>query len=155
AHLLALRLLALLEHFEHAVGDDEAADDVRRREHDCDEADDPRERALVRLAEHEHRADDDNAVDRVRPRHQRRVQQRRHLRDHLEAEEDREHEDRDLEDEQRVVTHAGTSCLPATHAPDVISSDQSRLSSPPGARWSSSAITFREYSVDAWYGIEL
>ena len=50
--------------------------------------------------EHEHRADDHDAVDRVRARHQRRVQHRRHLRDHLEAEEDREHEDRHLEDEQ-------------------------------------------------------
>ena len=47
--VLLLRRLALLEHLEHAVGDDEAADDVRRREHDRDEADDPHERALVGL----------------------------------------------------------------------------------------------------------
>src|SRR5581483_3728540 len=84
-------------------------------------------------------------VDRVRARHQRRVQQCRHLRDHLEAEEDGEHEDRHLEDQQGVVTHAGAaSFLPATHAPAVISSDQSRLSSPSGARCSSSACTLRE-----------
>src|SRR2546423_10714155 len=31
--------LAALEHLEHAVGDDEAADDICRREHDRDETD--------------------------------------------------------------------------------------------------------------------
>ena len=49
-----LRRLAFLEHLEHPVGDDEAADDVRRREHDGDEADHPRER--VRVGEAERRA---------------------------------------------------------------------------------------------------
>ena len=48
-------------------------------------------------ARDDHRADDHDPVDRVRARHQRRVQHRRHLRDHLEAEEDREHEHRHLE----------------------------------------------------------
>ena len=60
------------------------------------------QRVLVVDAGDEHRADDHDPVDRVRARHQRRVQQRRHLRDHLEAEEDREHEDRQLEDEQAL-----------------------------------------------------
>src|SRR5947209_15496682 len=143
---LALRRVGLLlEHLEHAVGHDEAADDVRGAEHDGEEAHDPHERPLVTDAEHEHRADDDDPVDRVRARHQRRVQQCRHLRDHLEAEKDGEHEDRHLEDQQGVVTHAGAaSFLPATHAPAVISSDQSRLSWPWGARCSSSACTLRE-----------
>ena len=98
---------------------------------------------LVRKAEHDHRADDHDPVDRVRARHQRRVQQRRHLRDHLDADEDRQHQDRHLEDQDRSVAHAATSCLPATQAPAVISSDQSRTSSPSGARCSSSAWTLR------------
>src|SRR5205823_10417614 len=97
-----------------------------------------------------------DAVDRVRPGHERRVQERRHLRDHLEAEEDREDEDRDLEYEKGVVAHAvAASFLPATQAPLVISSLQSSVSSPSGARWRSSAWTLREYSIEAWYGIVL
>ena len=43
----ASRRAALLEHLEHPVGDDEAADDVGRAEHDGDEADDPRQRVRV------------------------------------------------------------------------------------------------------------
>ena len=35
----------------------------------------------------------------------------------------------------------------------MISSSQSRVSCPSGARCSSSACTLREYSIDAWYGI--
>jgi hypothetical protein len=42
----------------------------------------------------EHRADEDDPVDRVRPGHQRRVECRRNLRDHREAAQDREDEDR-------------------------------------------------------------
>src|SRR5581483_8952934 len=80
---------------------------------DREEADDPEERPLVREPEHDHRADDDDAVNRVRPRHEWRVQERRDLRDHLEAEEDREHEDRDLKNQQRVVAHVpGRLSLP-------------------------------------------
>src|SRR4051812_35411785 len=37
------------------------------------------------------------------------MQQRRHFRDHLEAEEDREHEDRDLEGQEEPVAHATAS----------------------------------------------
>ena len=66
----------------------------------------PVSRSGSAIAGDEQRADDDDAVDRVRARHQRRVQQRRHLRDHLDAEEDREHEDRQLDDELRVMAHA-------------------------------------------------
>ena len=91
-----------LEHLEHPVGDDEAADDVRRRERDGDEADDPREPSASGAPGDDDRAHDDDSVDRVRARHQRRVQHRRHLRDHLEAEEDREHEDRQLDQERAV-----------------------------------------------------
>ena len=67
--------------------------------------------------------DDDDAVDEVRPRHQRGVQHRRHLRDHLEAEERGEHEDRQLDDEGQVG-HAAASGR-VTQAPLVISSSQS------------------------------
>ena len=82
--------------------------------------------------EHEHRADDHDPVDRVRPRHQRRVQQRRHLRDHLDPEEDREHEDRHLENQNRVVTHAATPSFfgDAGAGGDLV--DQSSASSPSG-----------------------
>ena len=112
-----LRGLAPLEHLEHPVGDDEAADDVRRPEHDREEADDPVEGVLVRRAEDDHRADDDDAVDGIGARHQRRVEQRRHLRDHLDAEEDREHEDRQLENEQRVVAHRAEPLAAAPNRP--------------------------------------
>ena len=102
--VVLLRLRPPLEHLEHPVGDEPAADDVRGREHHRHEADGLRER-VVGEAEDDDRAHDDDAVDEVRPRHQRRVQHRRHLRDHLEAEERREHEDRQLDDE-REVGHA-------------------------------------------------
>ena len=45
-------------------------------------------------AGHQDRADQDDAVDRVGPAHQRRVQDGRHLRDDLEADEHGKHEDR-------------------------------------------------------------
>src|SRR2546423_7279139 len=139
-----LRSAAALEHLEHPVGDDEAADDVRGGQHDGDEADHGRGRVLVTEPGDEHRADDHDPVDRVRPGHERRVQERRHLRDHLEAEEDRKHEDRHLEDEQQSVAHAATSSVRVTHAADVISSSQSSLSAPSGARCWTRASTLRE-----------
>src|SRR2546423_503005 len=80
--------------------------------------------------------DQDDAVDCVGARHERRVQDGRHLRDDLEADEDREHEERQLV-EQLVGHAAPTICLArsltisppcVTHAPLVISS------------WKSSAI---------------
>ncbi len=115
------------EHLEHAIGDEEAADDVDRREHDGDE----RERLLetrVGRARDQHRPDEHDAVDRVRAGHERRVQERRHARDELEAEEDREREDRQAGDEARA--HAGTasfstrpSCV--THVSRTTSSSKS------------------------------
>src|SRR5439155_1422492 len=78
-------------------------------------------------------ADQDDAVDRVGARHERRVEDGRHLRDDLEADEDREHEERQLVEE--LVRHAApTICLArsltisppcVTHAPLVISSSKS------------------------------
>ena len=50
-------------------------------------------------ADREQRADDDHGGDGVGHRHQRRVQRRRHRPDHVVADEDRQHEDREAEDE--------------------------------------------------------
>src|SRR5262245_410280 len=97
----------LLEHLEHAVGDDEPADDVGGGEHHGDEREHAHEEARVWRAHDDDRADDDDPVDRVRPGHERRVQERRHLRDHLEPDEGREHEDCQLRDE--LVAHARPS----------------------------------------------
>ena len=94
-HALRRPPFALLEHLEHAVGDDEAADDVDRREDDGDEPERLLQVGLGRARDQSIAADEDDAVDGVRARHQRRVQHGRHLRDHLEPEEHREHEDRD------------------------------------------------------------
>ena len=131
-----------LEHLEHPVGHEPAADDVGRREHHRDEADRLRER-VVRVAEHDDRTDDHDPVDEVRARHERRVQHRRHLRDHLEAEEDREDEDRQLDHEPEIGHAATSSTARVTQAPAVISSVKSSASVPPGARCSRSAETFR------------
>src|SRR5690242_20186950 len=67
---LVLLRLALLEHLEHPVGHDEAADHVRGGEHDGREPDHPGERALVGQPEHDHRPDDHDPVNRVRAAHQ-------------------------------------------------------------------------------------
>src|SRR6266542_2332115 len=140
------------EHPEHPVGDDEAADDVHRPERDRCESDDANPRGLVREPRDDDRADQDDAVDRVRPGHERCVQHRRHLRDHLEADEDGEHEHRELDDDQRSP-HAAATFSRVTHAPAVISSLQSSVSSPSGARCWSNAETLRAYSWLAWNGI--
>ena len=74
------------------------------------------------------------------PGHQRRVQHRRHLGDDLDADEDRQGEDRQLGNQLR--SHAGAFCL-VTQAPLVISSSKSSWSSPSGARCWSRADTLR------------
>ena len=85
------RLLLLLEHLEHPVGDQEAADDV-----DC--SDDERGKAdpfCPDTADHPggHQCPDDgDAANSVRAGHQRRVQRLRHLADHFPADEHRQHE---------------------------------------------------------------
>src|SRR4051812_46328552 len=61
----------LLELAQHALGDDEAAEDVHRGEHDRKEAQ-PFGEADLRGASSEQCADDDHARDRVGDRHQRR-----------------------------------------------------------------------------------
>ena len=101
---LRVSLLFLLVHRQHALGDQEAAEDVHRGEDQRDEAERARpERAIVigdqRDADREQRADHDHRGDRVGHRHQRRVQRRRHRPDHVVADEDRQHEDREPEHE--------------------------------------------------------
>ena len=81
----------LLEHREHPIGHDEAADDVDRAEHDREESEQVADRAAAAPA---------TSIAptitirgwRWRP-HERRVQRRRHLGDDFEADEDRENED--------------------------------------------------------------
>ena len=57
-------------------------------------------------ADGQQRADDDHRGDGVGHRHQRRVQRRRHAPDHVVADEDRQHEDRQAKDE-RIDRPAG------------------------------------------------
>src|SRR5713101_9238573 len=81
-----------LEHPEHAIGDDEAADDVAGGGHYGDGAEDYGEGALV-LASQNNGADDGDGVQRVGEGHERRVQQGRDAANHFETNETRHHED--------------------------------------------------------------
>src|SRR5262249_18012840 len=74
------------------------------------------------------------------------------LRDHLDADEDREDEDGELDDDLRRL-HQTAAFARVTHVPAVISSSQSRASAPSGARCCSSAATFLAKSCDACAGI--
>src|SRR5215207_5563243 len=107
ASTLRLRLVGLrrrrgrlaLEHLEHPVGDDVAADDVHRRERHCDERDRVAQRVIGGDRD-DHGADEHDAMDRVCARHQGRVERRRHLRDNRESAQDREDEDREVREQQ-------------------------------------------------------
>src|SRR3954470_15858230 len=131
--------LAALEHLEHAVGDQEAADHVDGPEGDGDD-----EQQLVEEAldgpDQQQAAEHDDAVDGVRAAHQRRVQRVRHLRDHLEADERRQYEDGDL----RHEIHQRSTTFPSrtTQAPATTSSSKSNSSS-------SRLRTLRAYSEEA------
>ena len=72
----------------------------------------PASLADQRHADREQRADHDHRGDRVGHRHQRRVQRRRHRPDHVVADEDRQHEDREPEHERidRVRRCRVTAC---------------------------------------------
>src|SRR6266852_4138858 len=70
--------LPFLEHFQHAVGDEIAADYVEGRQQHCREAQNTRQRAGVLRSGDQNRADHRDGRDRVGQRHQRRMQQRRH-----------------------------------------------------------------------------
>src|SRR5918994_3487736 len=160
--LAMYKSVSLLEHPEHAVGHEEAADDVDRPEGDRDH-----EQELVEeaggLADQQQAAEQHDPVDRVRRRHQRRVQGVRHLRDHLEADEGGEHEDGELG--EQIHDYAATPAAARApswtisptrmmQAPASTSSSKSRLNSPSLTISSSSDWTLRERSDDAWSGIE-
>src|ERR671911_2226423 len=153
--LAMYKSVSLLEHPEHAVGHEEAADDVDRPEGDRDH-----EQELVEeaggLADQQQAAEQHDPVDRVRRRHQRRVQGVRHLRDHLEADEGGEHEDGELgEQVHQAVTSAACFAPSCTiwpsrvmQAPAITSSSKFSDSSPSLTMTESSDCTFRAYRLD-------
>src|SRR5262249_18388628 len=134
-------------------------------ERDRDHEDDLVERAVTGEADDEQPAEEHDAVDRVRAAHERRVQRVGHLRDDDEADEAREHEDREVGRERAREDHAAASTLarapwctisPARtmHAPATISSSKSSDSVPSSpTRRSSSARTFRAKSCEACSGM--
>src|SRR5258706_1868491 len=154
--------LVAFEHLQHPVGDDEAADDVRRREDDGHETEDDGDRR-VGARRYEQRAHEDDAVDRVGARHQGRVEHGRHLGDDLDADKDREHEE--CEFVQQFAGHlaaAVTICLArsftisppwVTQLPLVISSSKSSTIDPSLTRCRSRLATLRAYSWLACKGI--
>src|SRR5215211_3853545 len=126
-----------LEHLEHAVGDQEAADHVDRAEGDRDHAQEVVEEALGRPDQVEP-AEQHDAVDGVRGRHQRRVQRVRHLRDDLEADEGGEHQDGQLGEKVHQAAIPAAFRAPSwtiwpslvMQAPAITSSSKSSDSSP-------------------------
>ena len=106
-HLLGLLFLLLalvgLEHLQHAVGDDVAADDVHRAQHGGQEDEHPGERTGGVRGDDDDARDDD-AVDGVGARHQRGVQGGGHLADDLDADEQREDEQCDRNDDIHCFT---------------------------------------------------
>src|SRR4051795_2313943 len=142
--MTSLRLIALddfgllaLEHRQHPVGDEEAANDVDRAEDDRDDEQQLVEEAVDR-PDQQQAAEHDDPVDRVRAAHERRVQRVRHLRDDLEADERGQHEDRDLGQQIHQITFPSRT----THAPATTSSSKSKPSS-------TSDRMLRAYSEDA------
>src|SRR6185312_11037966 len=89
---------AAAEHAQHAVRHEVSADDVRGPKCSRDEQQDVAERTGDEGGQ-EHDPDENDTMDRVGARHERRVQGRRYLADHLEADEQGEHEDRQVADE--------------------------------------------------------
>src|SRR5689334_1112424 len=123
------------------------------------------------MADHQQAAQQHDSVDRVRTRHQRRVQHRRHFRDHLETDEDGQHEDRDLADQAHTESPATarSACGPGapissltrsltirpswvTQQPATISSSKSSVTRPSSDMWSSRFARLLAYSRLAWKG---
>src|SRR6185312_3241092 len=153
---------ATFEHLQHPVGHEEATDDVDRAEHDRHGPGDLRERVRSFRTDHQQPAEQHDSVNRVGARHQRRVQHRRHLRDHLEADEHGEHEDRDLVDERHTAAPIASLTRSLTTSPScvmqhpaTISSSKSGSTRPSADMWSSRFATLLEYSRLAWNGIWL
>src|SRR5262249_13744430 len=84
-------------------------DHVHRRERHRREGDQVPDSTLHGGAD-QHRADQHDAMDRVRPGHQRGVQGGRHLADHLEADQQAEHEHRDID--EQVLAHRAPPAVP-------------------------------------------
>src|ERR1700675_4951419 len=92
----------LLVHPEHALGDQEAAEDIHAGEGQRDKAETPRPAAATgdhADADREQRADHDHRGDRIGHRHQRRMQRWRHRPHHEIADEHGQHENRQPEHE--------------------------------------------------------
>src|SRR6202021_1224370 len=90
----------LLVHRQHALGDQEAAEDIHAGKNQRDEAEAARPGPAAADhgdADREQRADHDHRGDRVGHRHQRRVQRRRHRPHHEIADEHPQHENRQRE----------------------------------------------------------
>src|SRR5574341_1497935 len=136
------RASLLLEHLEHAVRDQEAADDVRHRGEQRDRAQDA-DRAGILGPRHHQRAHHRDRRDRVRQGHERRVQQARHPTDHAQPDERGQHED----EQHRPVVGHGRSTFPSwvTQVPFVISSLKSSWSLSSFTRWPRKLATFRAY----------
>src|SRR5580698_10331597 len=98
------------EHFQHAVGDDEAADDVAGGGDDGDGAEDGGEIGFVFTGENDG-ADNGDGVERVGERHQRRVKQRRDAANDFESDECGQHEN--VEACEQIQLHCGVSSLAA------------------------------------------
>src|ERR1700674_362867 len=147
-------LVAPFEHLQHPVGNDETADHVGGGESHSEQPQDDIDRR-ARPRRDDDRSHQDDPVDRVGSRHQGRVENRRHLRDDLDPDEDRQHEEGQLVD-QLVAHFAGSrSCLArsltisppcVTQLPLVISSSKSRVMAPSLTRWRSRFATLRANS---------
>src|SRR2546423_6297623 len=154
------RRFALLEHLEHAVGDDETAKNVGRSKNHGDEAERMKQRRVGRTG-YQKRSQDHYAVDGVGARHQGRVQHRRHAAYHLEADEDRHDEDVNAQHQFRthfvdpaICVETGdmpssnrvglcrTSASATMQTASMMSSPTLRLSWPLGARSVTSAARF-------------
>jgi len=88
------------EHPQHALGDEEAARDVDRREQNGDGAENHRRRARG-AGELEESAHEDDAADRIGDAHERRVERGRDVPNDLPANETGEDEHREMGDEAR------------------------------------------------------
>src|ERR1700676_716205 len=105
----------LLVHREHALGDQEAAEDIHAGKDQRDETEAARPGPAAADhgdADREQRADHDHRGDRVGHRHQRRMQRRRHRPHHEIADEHGKHENRQPEHEGidglRDMIHGGS-----------------------------------------------
>src|SRR5271165_5138562 len=155
-----------LEHLQHAVRDDEAADYVARGRHNRNCAQNDCQLALT-LARQDDRAHHRDCVQRVGQGHKGCVQQRRNTADHLKSDKCRQHEN--VESSQQIQFHqppppAGVDCSAGseknsltralttspsyvTSVSRMISSFRSNCSFPSLTRCCKNALTFRAYNA--------